>query len=303
MSKTKTLNVYYYKVTPKVMEADYISAQNELTSAFLFPSDKKYENILQTHGEVGLFGDRVVRRNLIFGTFAFTQTENIPPKQNKLSKNTKELELGDDDGLGYQTSFVFDRLTNIIGIVNRRPGVAKNSIEKFVKHNFDTPNFSLEMVATKSSMENFLRTGSYKKMSIKISNPTQIESLLDSKNETIVSLRNIVNRFESGKINFEVTANTNESLSLGAVRDTVNFFKRNLFSNVDSLTVTGNDDSIEEKTFNFISNRIQDKITVEIGRHGNFRTREVYEQLEIKFDENSLYLREVYTNKNVEIHA
>ena len=114
----------------------------------------------------------------------------------------------------------------------------------------------------------------------------------------IILILLISHRFESGKINFEVTANTNESLNIGAVRETVNFFRRNLFSNVESLTVTGNDDNVEEKTFNFISNRIHDKITVEIGRHGNFRTREVYEQLELRFNENSVYLREVFTNRN-----
>lgn len=80
------------------------------------------------------------------------------------------------------------------------------------------------------------------------------------------------------------------------VRNTVNFFKRNLFSNVKTFTIKGNDPDIEEKTFNFISGRINDKIKVERTRHNNFKTREVYDQLEEKFYQNAVYLREHFSN-------
>lgn len=298
--KTTELSVYYYKVTPKATtKDDYKLYQDELTVAFQFPElNKEYENVLQTNGEVGLFSEIKKRNNLIFGTFSYTQTENIPPSQNKTTKKIKTLELDDDDGLGYQTSFLFDSRTNIIAIVNRRPGVNANSIAHFVKHNYNTPFFSLEKVTTVSSMDNFFKTSSYKNLKITLAAPTDISSFIDKSDLIPMEIASLANKFEAGKLTFEMEANTKQSLNINTVRNVVSFFDKNLFSNVKKLTVRGDDPDVEEKTFDFISGRINDKITVEKTRHNNFRTREVYEQLEAAFNENSLYLRENFSNIN-----
>ncbi|GAA3579685.1 DUF6731 family protein [Snuella lapsa] len=295
--KNKQLSVYYYKVHPIVIPEEYVNAQNKLTEAFQLPKEKEYENVFQTYGEVGLFGEIKYKNDYIFGTFAFTQTENIPPKQNKKSKLTENLNLEEDDGLGYQTSFIFDKQTNIIAIVSRRPGVNATSIENFFKLNFDLPPFRFDRITYKSSLDNFLRTSSYRKLKIKIANPTEITPLLDNKGLAVGELSRLIKEFGANKLSFEVTTTTKETLPINAVRNVVNNLIRVTTGNVQTMEVIGNDEDVEEKVFNFISNRIADSITVEITRHGEFRTREVYQQLELKFQENLSYFREIYRNR------
>ncbi|WP_420552404.1 DUF6731 family protein [Tenacibaculum aiptasiae] len=297
MSNTKDLSIYYYKITPKaITKEDRRLHQEELTKAFEIPNQENLENIIQTNGEVGLF--EVKKRNdFTFGTFSFTQTESIPPRQNKNTKEINKLDLEEDDGLGYQTSFLFDSQTNIIVLVNRRPGVNAKSIEKFIKHNFNTPNFTLEKITNKSSMENFFKTKSYKKLKVKLASPTNINKLVDGSDLLPVEIPSLANKFEAGKLSFEFEAETKQSLNISKVREVVSYLDRQTSAELLTLTVTGNDPDVEEKTFNFLTGTINDKITVEKTRHNNFRTREVYEQLEIKFYENSIYLREVFSNK------
>ena len=295
--KIKPLSVYYYKVHPIVIPEEYVSAQNKLTDAFQLPKEKEYENVFQTYGEVGLFEERKHKNDYIFGTFAFTQTENIPPKQNKKSKLTENLNLEDDDGLGYQTSFIFDKQTNIIAVVSRRPGVNATSIETFFKLNFDLPPFRFDRITYKSSLDNFLRTTSYRKLKIKIANPTEITPLLDNRGLAVGEISKLIKEFGANKLSFEVTASTKESLPINAVRNVVNNLIRVTTGNVETMEVIGNDEDVEEKVFNFISNRISDTINVEITRHGEFRTKEVYQQLELKFQENLSYFREIYKNR------
>ena len=293
----KNLSVNYFKIIPIINEEEYIIAQNKITNAFELPEDREYENISQTYGEVGLFGKRKYKNDYIFGTFAFTQTENIPPKQNKASKITENLELEEDDGLGYQTSFIFDKQTNIIAIVNRRPGVNVTSIENFLRLNFDLPVFRFERITYKSSLDNFLRTTSFRKLKVKIANPTEITPLLDNKGLAVTEFSKLIKEFGANKISFEVTTSVKESLPINPVRNMVNNLLRVTTGNIQSLEVVGNDEDVEEKVFDFISNRISDSITVEITRHGEFRTKEVYQQLELKYQLHLQLFREVYKNK------
>jgi hypothetical protein len=294
----KSLSVNYFKIIPIINEEEYVTAQNKIKNAFELPEDREYENVYQTHGEVGLFGKRKYKNDYIFGTFAFTQTENIPPKQNKTSKATENLNLEEDDGLGYQTSFIFDKQTNIIAVVSRRPGVNVTSIESFIRLNFDLPIFRFERVAYKSSLDNFLRTTSYRKLKLKIANPTEITPLLDNKGLAVTQFSKLIKEFGADKISFEVSTSAKESLPLNPVRNMVNNLLRVKTGNILTMEVVGNDEDVEEKVFNFISNRISDSITVEITRHGEFRTKEVYQQLELKFQVHLLFFREIYKNKN-----
>lgn len=296
--KQKNLSVNYYKVQPIVNEEEYINAQNKVTEVFMFSEEKEYENVYQTYGEVGLFGNRKYKKDYIFGTFAFTQTENIPPKQNKNSKETELLKLEEEDGLGYQTSFIFDKQTNIIAIVSRRPGVNVTSIENFLRLNFDLPVFRFDRITYKSSLDNFLRTNSYRKLKIKIANPTEITPLLDNKGFAVTELSKLIKEFGADKISFEVSASTKESLPINPVRNVINNLIRIKTGNIQTMEVIGNDEDIEEKVFNFISNRISDSITVEITRHGEFRTKEVYQQLELKYQTHLEYFRSIYKNRN-----
>lgn len=205
--------------------------------------------------------------------------------------------MDDDDGLGYQTSFIFDKQTNIIAIVSRRPGVNVKSIENFIRLNFDIPIFKFERIAYKSSLDNFLRTTSYRKLKVKIANPTEITPLLDNKGLAVTEFSKLIKEFGANKISFEVTTSAKESLPINPVRNMVNNLLRVTTGNIETMEVVGNDEDVEEKVFNFISNRISDLITVEITRHGEFRTKEVYQQLELKFQLHLAFFREIYKNR------
>ena len=292
----RELSINYYKITPLVSEEQLYNSQEELKSAFYFPNDKEYNNVYQKNGTVDLYGKRITKNNYILGTFTFIQLENIPPKQNIITKNIEDLPFDENDGLGHQTSFLFDTLTNIIVIVSRRPGVNASSIHRFVKENFNVCRFSLDFVQKPSSLENFLKTSSYKKLKVKIAHPSSIGHLMGD-NSVSATLR-LMDEFLSHKISFEVESTTRESLDVGAVRNFVDLIRNNFDENLEVLRITGNDENVEEKSFDFISNRVRQKIVVEVTRFGNFRTREVYDQLVLKYSEISVSLRKTYSNIN-----
>jgi hypothetical protein len=293
----RELNINYFKITPLVPDEQLFQSQEELKLAFQFPNNRAYTNVYQTNGKVDLYGDRVIRNHLILGTFTFIQLENIPPKQNIITKNIEDLQLEETDGLGHQTSFLFDTLTNIIVVVSRRPGVNASSIHRFVKENFDVCTFSLEFVQKPSSLENFLRTSSYKKLKVKLAQPANINHLLREDGGVNDTLK-LMNKFASNKISFEVESMTRESLDIGTVRNFVNVVRRNFTDNIEVLRITGNDENVEEKSFDFISNRVKQSISVEVTRFGKFKTREVYDELVSKYSDIIISLRQTYANLN-----
>ncbi len=294
----RNLNIYFYKVEPRFDNSEYHNTQELLKNAFSFPNDIEYNSVHQKGGTVDLFGNRQTNDNIVFGTFTFIQTENIPPKQNLITKATEDLDLTDEEGLGYQTSFLFDKNTNIIVIVNRRPGVNISSVVKFVQNNFDLPVFRLSQVIKPSALTSFLNAPNYKKLKVKIANPSDISSLIDANNSSLKEILDANETLNSGEVSFEFKADKDESLTNTAVRNIVRFLQRNNETELKELKVWGDDGDNPNHLYDFITDRLKDFITVEVQRLGNFRIAEVYRQLREKYDEHRHMLIEVYSNRD-----
>ena len=295
--KDKILNLYFYKIEPKVIPEIYYKNQEKLKKAFSFSNSKKYKPILQSGGTVDLYGKRKRKGSLIFGTFTFIQLENIPPKQNVNTKNVATLDLEDDEGLGYKTSFMFDTETNILVIVNRRPGVTLGAIKKFAEVNFKLPSFTILPIIKPSRMTEFLTTDKYKKIRFKFADPLNVTPLISSNNPSISQIMAAADALNSGEVLYEVKAEKKEFLTSKIVRSIVNIFNKN--SNdieLKELKVWGDTEEVKNDLFNFVTDRLTEKISVVTLRHGDFKVKDVYAKIEAKFEKNKSALRQLWKN-------
>lgn len=298
MSTKKSLNIYYYRIEPLNQNPTTFKKElKQLSSALKIenPSNSnQYTAVSQTNGKTKYYGAKREVEGLFMGTFTFIQLENIPPKQDLETMRTNNLDLEESEGLGYQTAYLFDPKTNIFLLVNRRPGVTLKSIKRFLEVNFDLPEFVFVPVIRPSKLQQFLRKSDYSKITLRTADVSDKNSVLSQGETAFSQIGEGINKLAGAEISLTVKSQPKETLTKNHIVNFVSsIFRNNQIDNFKELKVWGSDD-VETETFDFITNRMMDKILVTKGRFNNFRIEEVYSELLAKFGEHKVSLRNTY---------
>jgi hypothetical protein len=285
----KKTNVYFYQIVPLVEQKQKVTSNKLFSEIFKFKK-KSFDKIDFSDGEILLSNIKSMHLDrYCLGTFIYNQKSNVPPKFDGI--NTEPLDLNDNQGLGYDCSFIFDSKTNIIALESKRPGVNLNALTEFIHNNYDVPQFDFSMVIIPSEYQKFLDSPSYYRIEYGIARPTNSTGL---KGNSSSSLDNTIDAMDdinalNGSIVYSVGNYKTRSLNLKQIRLFVQgLLKLNKKEDfVKTLKVTGTDlDSDKSKVFDLVSNRLVENIEIEKQRINNkFFIKEKYRQLE------ALYLR------------
>ncbi|NLR67404.1 hypothetical protein HGH92_24080 [Chitinophaga varians] len=128
MSNTR-FYMFHVVVTPKVDSE--IRSFKEMLDHIPSSTDPMKKN----DNKFNLDGDVVKRNGIYRGTFCLSQGNSLPPKV-KFGSEPQNLELDEDEGLGYYTSFFYDSDTQMIMVQYNRNGITANGIASFFKKNF-----------------------------------------------------------------------------------------------------------------------------------------------------------------------
>lgn len=286
---TKKTNVYFYQIVPLVEQKQKAITNKLFSEVFKFKK-KSFDNIDFSDGEISISNVKSMHSDrYCLGTFIYNQKSNVPPKFDGI--NTEPLDLNDNQGLGYDCSFIFDSKTNIIALESKRPGVNLNALTEFIHNNYDVPQFDFSMVIIPSEYQKFLDSPSYYRIEYDIARPTNSTGL---KGNSSSSLDSTVDAMEdinalNGSIVYSVGNYKTRSLNLTQIRLFVQgLLKLNKKEDfVTTLKVTGTDlDSDKSKVFDLVSNRLVENIEIEKQRiNSKFFIKEKYRQIE------ALYLK------------
>lgn len=290
---TRTLN--FYQLRPKTTdEKYYIECQNAIGEAFIFPRER-HKTIFHKDGSVGLYKTPKIYPNHVLATFYYNQGENIPPSMDRKKGTTQELMLEDGEGLGYTTSFLFDRKTNIIAIESNRPGVAVGTLCKFMKNNYDLPSLEAVYVINPAEYSEFLKISTYNRIKVKLAKIQEIGQFLNSDSMSIKEMRDLADKTNSGEMQIFLKApNRKTSLKniVSIVKEALRFSDE---EELKELVISGYDDDNKAKRVDFFKHKISEKIYIEKQRLiGKFALKEKYEQLEEKYGLHIKNLRIAY---------
>jgi len=290
---TRTLNFYQLRIKT-TSESYYIEGQNAINSAFTFPK-KKHSSIIYRDGTVGIYKKIKRYPNHTLGTFYYNQTENIPPGMHQSSGDTHELDLDEEEGLGYTTSFMFDLKTNIIAIESNRPGVAIGTLCQLMKKNYDLPKIEAVYVINPVEYEDFLKIERYNRLKIKFAKIQKIGDFLQSKERSIKEMRDLADKTNSGEMIINLKAPSRKgSLSnvVDIVKDALRYSDE---EELKELVIAGYDEDNRTKKVDFFKHKISEKIYIEKQRLiGRFALKEKYEQIEEKYGLHSANLVKAY---------
>lgn len=291
MKDTKTTNVYYHQLLPidDQLEEDIKKQIFHNCDREIFIEKDKYFKIDHSDGNINLY-DLTERHNrYVFGTFVYNQTTNIPPVYNESENKPTQLKIGAFDGLGFDSSFIYDRKTRILGLESKKPGTSLNSVTEFLKKNFNVLDLDFKTVVLPDEYKKFLNSTDYKRIELDLAIPNNDMGILKPSEKNALNLLDLMQDLKgaSAKIIISNGRHRKKSLSEQAVRQLAQWFKKNDKGEeiAKNFRVTGADvDSENNHIFDLISNRLITGLTVNKTRTiGNFQIKSKYDQLEGDF--------------------
>lgn len=291
MSDTKTTNVYYHQLLPIVddLEDEIKRKIYQQCDKEIFTVKESYIKIDHSDGNINLY-DRQERHNrYIFGTFVYNQTTNIPPVYNEAENKPTQLKIGAFDGLGFDSSFIYDKKTRILGLESKKPGTSLKSVSDFIKKNFNILDLDFKTVVLPDEYKKFLISNDYKRIEIDLAIPNNDMGILKPSEKSALNLLELMQALNgsSTKIIVSNGRSRKKTLSEKAVRQLAQWFKINEkgVEIAKSFRVTGSDaDTDNNHIFDLISNRLITNLTVNKTRTiGNFQIKSKYDQLKGDF--------------------
>ena len=291
MNEIKFTNVYYYQLFPtdeglKPEEKDIFF---KICDKNIFTEKEGFTRIQHSDGYVNLYDLQERHNRYVLGTFVYNQTTNIPPSFNEIDNKPSALKIGKFDGLGFDSSFIYDRKTRIIGLESKKPGTSQKSVEDFLVKNFELPNAHFKFVVLPDEYKKFLNSNEYTRLELDLAIPNNDMGILKPSEKNSNKILQLMQDLKgsSAKIIISNGRSRKKTLSLENVRQLAQWFyktdkKENL---VQNLRITGIDvDSENNHIFDLISNRLITKLKIAKTRTiGNFQIKVKYDQLEGDF--------------------
>jgi len=291
MSDTKTTKVYYYQIFPldDDLNLDDKVLTLKLSDKAIFKHKNKFKKVLHSDGHINIYDYKEVHDRYVLGTFVYNQTTNIPPSFDSQENKPSKLKIGDYDGLGYDSSFIYDRKTRILGLESKKPGTSPKSVLQFLFKNFDMPDITFKDVVLPDEFTKFMNSNEYTRLEMDLAIPNNDMGILKSKEKNANRLLRLMQDLKgmNAKIVISNGRSRKSKLSLKDVRQLAQwFYKDDKGEDVTKdLKVTGLDvDSGRTHIFDLVSKRLVTGLTVnKIRTIGNFQLKSKYNQLEGDF--------------------
>ncbi len=291
MTETKTTNVYYHQLLPidDNLEEETKRKIFQECDREIFTEKKKYIKIDHSDGNVNLYNLEERHNRYIFGTFVYNQTTNIPPVYNESENKPTKLKIGAFDGLGFDSSFIYDKKTRILGLESKKPGTSLKSVSDFLKKNFNILDLDFKTVVLPDEYNKFLNSSDYKRIELDLAIPNNDMGILKPSEKNASNLLDLMQDLKgaSAKIIISNGRSRKKSLSDKAVKQLAQWFKKNEKGEeiAKSFRVTGADAETDNNhIFDLISNRLITELTINKTRTiGNFQIKSKYDQLEGDF--------------------
>lgn len=273
MTKKKTTNVYYYQLLPEDENAN--QSEKDLFYSTIDPSifvpKDSYFKIEHSDGFVNLYSLEERHNRYVLGTFVYIQTDNIPPSYNEDSKQPSELNIGEFDGLGYDSSFIYDRVTRIIGLESKKPGTSLKSVQEFIIKNFGLRGGNFKVVVMPDEYEKFIESREFSRLEIDLAIPNNDVGLLKPGEQNADKLLEIMSSLKATKTKIIMSNghSRKRKLSLSDVKEFVNSLMNsnniNEHSpNIKAIKITGIDAETDHNhVFDLITNRLITQIEID----------------------------------------
>lgn len=291
MADTKTTNVYYYQLfsSDENLKPEEKDALLTTVDTTIFKEKDGFAKVLHSDGHVNIHDIEVEHHRYVFGTFVYNQTSNIPPSYDASKNQPAQLQIGDFAGLGYDSSFIYDRKTRILGLESKKPGATPKSVLEFLAKNFKLSDITFKDVVLPDEYAKFLNASEYTRVVLDLAIPNNAMGIVHPKEKNAERLLEVMQDLKgmNAKIVISNGRSKKNKLLAKQVRQLVQWFYKtdNGEDVAKNIRVTGVDvDSEQTHVFNLVSNRLVTTLTINKTRIiGHFQIKSKYTQLKGNF--------------------
>ena len=273
MPTTQNIKIHFYQLqynllTPERTPAELSRQLSRLPGLTQFRSIGYYGTPVDIHDT----GVRLNAHGLIVGTLIANQMENIPPRHNSSTKRERSLaeDMGDDEGLGRDSTFLIDPVTNVIAMENRTRSARPAALRGWLQHNLDLPDLRLGIVIHPNAMHRFLHLNKVVKIDLAIARPERSAGLLpNSEYDLLGSIARKSEEFNIDQITMSLQTDSTtrrgvnrDSLNIVKSRGLVDFLSSRSAEEVRKIKVFGYDGDERYEIIDLIEDKMEDSIRV-----------------------------------------
>ena len=302
MPNDRIINLNFFQLSPyrPKSEEDYKNKYKAIQEGFSnlpdrFKSLRRVEDIVNLYGNI-----QVERAGYLLGTLVKTQMNNIPPRFDNDTQLLSPLELEDNQGLGYPTSFLYDPQTNIVMLESVRGAVGASAFCSFFHNNIKLPKLEPSLVINPVNIQDFYKMKTITKFEVRIARLENGSIFRENKKKSFGQIIDSADETNTNVLEYKLSASRNGSLTVDKIKDFVSdFLKVNDTEEVKTLKVTGKElDEDRLHPIDFIKQRLRESIVMEQQRLiGNFYIQDKYQKMEDAFNRHRQALINAYSLK------
>ncbi|TKK65422.1 hypothetical protein FC093_20135 [Ilyomonas limi] len=294
----KKINFDVFKLSAYNSVDDIIGFETVLLNVL-----SSYRPIHKNTGPISLSDAVKQHGKFIVGTLAHTQMNDLPNYRNTQTGETGQLPLNDEQGLDYNTSFLFDKELQMLALESKKNGVSLQLFCNFFQHNYDLNKLETEIVIDPIEMQKLQRMSVVKKFKVKIAKVANGEIFSDGgKRQSFGQIIDSADGTNTDTLEYVLTASRLKSDSLNVNK--IKQFIRELLifrdtEEVTKLELTGKEDEdAASYPINFIGSRVRFQIEVERKRFSeSFALQEKYSLLKESYNKIRPNLLKAYKYK------
>lgn len=262
----KNINLNFWLLAPEKESPDaveYTKQREEIKNVFNSPP-ASFQPLELFDSTVNVY-EKIEQRGLYFlGTLIRNQIYDVPPKydEQKLELSRLPVEVG--QGLGYQTSFLFDPRYQIVMIESTNNCVGISTFCALLKKNF---NLSVDprLVIDPAKMSAFNKMGVITKFKVKIASLQHGDLLRTHKRSAVGQIIHSADDTNTDTLEYTLSVGKRKSaLNRERIRGLVRVFSKYDEEEIKTLIVTGKEtDESDSNTIDFIQQKLRERITVD----------------------------------------
>ena len=288
----KKIALNFFQLNPETENPDTDEHKEQLKSIgdIFTQLPTSFQSIHLSESRVSIYGNIEKNGSYYLGTLIRNQISSIPPSFDEAASKLTKLPLGDEQGLAYPTSFLYDPNVRIVMIESVRNGVSIGTFCSFLNKNFHNGDkVHPSLVINPAKISEFNNMTMITKFQVKIARIQSGTIFNSKKNTSIGQIIHSSDNTNTDTLDYALSVRKkSSSLNPSKIRNLVNsFLKYDDSKEVRKLIITGKEDEDSTSdTINFIDQKLEDFITVK------------KERLIESFDINDHYtkLLEVYSN-------
>lgn len=261
-------------------------------------SSNSFHSISRPDGRIELYRQaKKTKSGLIFGTLFNNQMSDIPPSFDSETGKLSPLNLNEQQGLAFSTSFLFDPVCNVIMLESTRNAVGVSAFASFLRANLEIPSFEVAVVINPQEIQRFHEMTSIKSFEVRIARVEAGTLFSSKKNRSIGQILDSADDTNNNLLTYKLTASRGRSLNLSKIKSFVQVFRKVAQpEEVKALKVRGREeDDGPIIPVDFVEQRLKDTITVEKKRLiSDFDIQDRYEKMDSVYQKYIYEIRRTY---------